>query len=517
VRPGRIGPAPSLSKEQPESFGRACLLSTSSKEALPHWGEMNLTKIHLSRRQALGVAAGGALGAVALRFGLDEIGPTTAATVSAGGWPSPLGTQRAMAAHLLRRAGFAFSEAELDAAAALSYDDLVDQVVSQKPTSLPLPADLTNHNQVAAAWYSHMATTTAQFPERMTLFWHGLLTSDYRKAVRLPFVLQQNDLYRSTGRSNFRTLIKAVTYDPLMIRYLDLEESTAVAPNENYSRELMELFTLGVANYTETDVREGARAFSGIRTILVDANGQRMQPPKFKGSTPAQYTQALEQLLAQGAVFKGVLSATQHDSGSKTFLGHTGNFDPAAALDIILSQPACAEHVARDALVQFCTPNPAPELVASTATQFRTSGYDIKTLMRAIFTNDAFTSPAAYRSLVRSPVDYMVATMRSLSRPDLAPKCEESGDGMDQILYDMPTVAGWPSNQGWVSSGAWLARLNFAATVVATQSSFPDPVAAVHTQLDGVVGPDTAAVFNASESDGDRWYALLASPEFQLK
>jgi uncharacterized protein (DUF1800 family) len=107
--------------------------------------------------------------------------------------------------------------------------------------------------------------------------------------------------------------------------------------------------------------------------------------------------------------------------------------------------------------------------------------------------------------------------MRALNRPDLAAKCEQSGDGMDQILYDMPTVAGWPSNQGWVSSGSWLGRLNFAAAVVASGQSFPDPVAAVHTQLDNVVGPDTAAVFNASASDGDRWYALLASPEFQLK
>lgn len=242
-----------------------------------------------------------------------------------------------------------------------------------------------------------------------------------------------------------------------------------------------------------------------------------MQAPKLKGSTSAEYAQAIEQLLAQGATFKGVLSATQHDSGVKTFLGHTGNFDPGAALDIILSQPACAVHIARDALVQFCTPDPSTALISGVATQFRNSDYDIRTLMRAIFSNEAFTSPGAYRSLVRSPVDYMVATMRSLNRPDLAAKSEASGEAMDQILYDMPTVAGWPSNQGWVSSGAWLARLNFAADVVATGSSFPDPVAAVHTQLDGVVGPDTAAIFNASQSDGDRWYALFASPEFQLK
>jgi uncharacterized protein (DUF1800 family) len=430
---------------------------------------------------------------------------------------SPLETKAGLAAHLLRRATLGFTAAELDAAAAMSYPDLVDMVVNQQPQPLPPVTDPTDHVAVVRAWYAHMATTAAQFPERMTLFWHGLLTSDYRKAARLPFVLQQNELYRLTGRSDFRTLINAVTFDPLMIRYLDLEESTAVAPNENYSRELMELFTLGVGNYTETDVREGARAFSGIRTALVDANGQRMRAPKSKGSTAAASAQALEQLLAQGATFKGVLSAAQHDSGVKTFLGHTGAFDPGEALDIILSQPACAVHIARDALVQFCTPNPSTALVTSVAAQFRSSNYDIKTLMRAIFTNDAFTSAAAYRSLVRGPAEYMVATLRALSRPELAAKCETAGESMDQILYDMPTVAGWPSNQGWVSSGAWLARMNFAADVVAGGTSLPDPVAAVRTQLDGVVGPDTADVFNAGESDADRWYALLASPEFQLK
>src|ERR1019366_10724899 len=251
-----------------------------------------------------------------------------------------------------------------------------------------------------------------------------------------------------------------------------------------FSRELMELFTLGVGNYTETDVREGARAFSGIRTVLVDASGRRIQPPKLKGSTPAGYAQALEQLIAQGAHFKGVLATNQHDAGVKTFLGHTGTIDPAEALDIILSQPACAPHIARNALMQFCTPDPPASLVTSVATAFRSSNYDIKTLMRTIFTSEAFSAPDAYRSLVRGPAEYMVATMRALNRPNLAARCVQAGAAMDQILYDMPTVAGWPANQGGVSSGAWLPRPNFASNLVCSAHTFPDPVAAVHAQLD---------------------------------
>jgi len=137
--------------------------------------------------------------------------------------------------------------------------------------------------------------------------------------------------------------------------------------------------------------------------------------------------------------------------------------------------------------------------------------------MRTIFLSDEFTSGAAYRSLVRSPADYMVATMRSLGQPDLAASAVTAGQAMDQILYDPPTVAGWPVNGGWMSSSSWLARLNFAQTVVNRGGTLPDPVAAVKTQLDGVVSDDTARVFNASQTVSDRWYALLASPEFALK
>ncbi len=357
---------------------------------------MGSANIKLSRRQVLGIAAGGVVGAAGFRYltlqlpgGAQQV---ASAAGPAGAWASPLTGASGRAAHLLRRATFGYTAAELAQAASMSYPDLVDMVINQSAQPLPAVANPTSYQEVVRAWYQHMATTPAQFPERMTLFWHGLLTSDYRKAARLPFVLQQNELYRTAGRSDFRTLINAVTYDPLMIRYLDLEESTAAAPNENYSRELMELFTLGVGNYTETDVREGARAFSGIRTVLVDATGTRMQPPKLKGSTPSAYAQALEQLLSQGATFKGVLARAQHDGGSKTFLGHTGNLNPAQALDIILEQPSCAPHIARNALVQFCTPNPPASLIDSVATAFRTSNYDIKTLMRSIFTSEAFTS-----------------------------------------------------------------------------------------------------------------------------
>ena len=482
---------------------------------------MSSAAFRLTRRQALATAAVGAAGAAGVRLLAVHLsgGPATTASAAGrgGSWASPLGDSRALAAHLLRRAGFTASTADLDHATSMSYDDLVDSVVSQRPDVPAAPADRVRSTSVAAWWYGHMATTAAQFPERMTLFWHGLLTSDYRKSAQLPFMYQQNQLFRRMGTGDLRTLLLATTYDPAMIRYLDLDQSTAKAPNENFSRELMELFTLGVGNYTETDVREGARAFSGIRIAAVDGSGNPVRYGRTKGMTPQQYQQELARLIAQGLTFNGMLVPRQHDQGDKTFLGRTGNLGPEEAVDAILAQPACATYIARKALTYVAVPQPSSSLVASVASQFRDSRYDIRTLMRAIFRSDDFRAAFAYRSLVRSPADYMVAVMRSTAQPGLASSCVTAGAGMDQILLDPPTVGGWPQNASWISSSAMLARVNFAQAVVNRGGNLPDATEAVRTHLDNTVSADTAAVFNASQTNSDRWYAILSSPEFHLK
>jgi uncharacterized protein (DUF1800 family) len=351
----------------------------------------------------------------------------------------------------------------------------------------------------------------------MTFFWHGVLTSDFRNAAQQPIVAQQNATYRSLGRSDLRSLLLAVTYDPLMIRYLDLQQSSATAPNENYARELMELFTLGPGHYAETDVREGARIFSGIRAVLVDASGAPARLPSLQGLTAQQQLAKIAELIAQGYSYKGVMQPRLHDSGSKTFLHRTGNIDPELAIDILLAQDACAPHVTTRALVHFCSPTPSNALITSVADKFRRSKYDITTLMRAIFTSDDFTSAAQYRSLVRSPVDYTVATMRALERPELAAAAAQAGTAMGQVLYDPPNVAGWPNNSGWIASSTWLARLNFAAQATARPLTLPSPQTAQKYQLDGVVGADMAAAYRAAATDADRWYAVLSSPEFHLK
>ncbi|MGH7746301.1 MAG: DUF1800 family protein, partial [Candidatus Dormibacteria bacterium] len=276
-------------------------------------------------------------------------------------------------------------------------------------------------------------------------------------------------------------------------------------------------FTLGVGNYSEADVREGARAFSGIRIQAVDASGTPVAYGRRKGATPQQYLQQLNALIAQGVTFRGRVVPRQHDDGTKTYLGHTGSLGPEEAIDAILAQDACAPYIATKALTYFAVPQPSSSLVQSVASQFRGSRYDIRTLMRAIFRSDDFRAAAAYRSLVRSPADYMVAVMRATGERDLSTAAVQAGAGMDQILFDPPTVGGWPGNAGWISSSAVLARMNFAQAVVNRGGTLPDATQAVHTHLDNVVSADTAAVFNASQTNSDRWYAVLSSPEFHLK
>ena len=485
---------------------------------------MNLTVPRMSRRQLLALGAVGAAGAAGAGTGLALLlpkhataGPSLSAAGPDGAWPSPLGSARGLAAHLLRRAGFGYTDAELDAAASMRYADLVEKVTSEQPEDLPAIANPSSYREVIVAWQSHMVTTASQYPDRVAFFWHGVLTSDFRSAAQQPTVLQQLKTFRSLGRSDLRSLLLAITYDPLMIRYLDLQQSSAAAPNENYARELMELFTLGPGNYSETDVREGARIFSGIRAVLVDPTGAPARVPSLQGLTPPQQLAAIAQLVAEGYAYKGVMVPRLHDQGSKTYLKRSGNLDPEQAIDILLAQPSCAPHVTQRALVHFCGPSPSSSLVTSVAGQFRASKYDITTLMRAIFTSGEFSAAANYRSLVRSPVDYTVAAMRALGRPQLAASAALAGAGMAQVLYDPPNVGGWPANAGWIASSTWLARLNFAAQATSRPLGLPSPATAQGSQLDGVVGADTRAAYRAATSDADRWYAVLSSPEFQLK
>src|SRR5438445_665675 len=237
----------------------------------------------ITRRQALSaaVAAGVGVGAVRLLGGalqnLGRTGTVVASGNSGGDWVSPLGSESARVMHLLRRATFGYTPAQLDSALSEGFGRTVDRLIETHAAEPPVLAEASTPGgrfpvvHMQQWWIDHLLATPTPFAERMTLFWHGHFTSDYRKAGDNTFMYWQNLTWRRMGMTDLRSMLMKVTTDPAMLRYLDLATSTGQSPNENYSRELMELFTMGAGNYTEADVREGAKALAGWQVPQPDA------------------------------------------------------------------------------------------------------------------------------------------------------------------------------------------------------------------------------------------------------
>jgi uncharacterized protein (DUF1800 family) len=271
----------------------------------------------------------------------------------------------------------------------------------------------------------------------------------------------------------------------------------------------MELFTMGAGNYTEDDVRESAKALAGWQvpqpdtyaTVVVDKNNN--------------VTRKLPVYSGQKA---GVFNARRAYKGSVTYLGKSGPLDTQGVIDRILAQPATAALIANKVAQQFVTARPTATYVKNLGDTFRRSKYDMKTLMRAVFTSPEFAANLSYRSLVKSPTEFMVHTARALGLPSAAKVIAGSGSGMGQSLFDPPDVNGWPNNESWISSNTVVERVNFTSSALAqAKGTLPPASDAVHKHLDGVLSPQTASLFNQAADDRARWFITLASPEFQLK
>jgi uncharacterized protein (DUF1800 family) len=346
----------------------------------------------------------------------------------------------------------------------------------------------------------------------MTLFWHGHFTSDFRKVTpQSPFIYWQNQTWRRMAFGNLHDILYEVTVDPAMLRYLDLATSTGRNPNENYARELMELFSMGAGTFTEEDVRAGAKALSGWREPL----------------TQAMYDAQIERAEARARQFlrnrqpdsvkTGVFEPQRAYFGQLTFLGETRSWDTKAILEKILTQESVAPFIVTTVLREFVTDQPDPAYVAGLADGFRRSGYQMKTLMRDVFTSPEFLAPSAYRALVKSPTELIVHLAKAVEAPVLPRLFATAGQSMGQTLFDPPEVGGWPSNASWISSNNVLARVNFAQATLTAMQRIPPFKEAHLTQLDGVLSPATAQLLSSSPDDATRWLILLASPEFQLK
>jgi uncharacterized protein (DUF1800 family) len=306
-------------------------------------------------------------------------------------------------------------------------------------------------------------------------------------------------------------MLYQVTIDPGMLRYLDLGQSTGKAPNENYSRELMELFTMGVGTFTEDDVRAGAKALAGWREpqtqAMVDYQLARAQ----MAGRPAPKN------LVADTVKTGIFDQNRAFKGNVTFLGVAKQWDTNMVLDRIMQQDSVAPYITSKLLREFVMPDPSEAYIARMAAGWKKSGYDMKTLMRDIFMSPEFLQPSAYRSLVKSPTEVMVHVARALEQPGLSRQIVQSGSGMGQALYDPPEVGGWPTNASWVSSNNVLTRVNFVVTALAGMPKVPAFGNAHQTHLEAIVSEQTAQLLNSAPDDQTRWLILLASPEFQLK
>jgi uncharacterized protein (DUF1800 family) len=480
----------------------------------------------VSRRTVLGAAVAGGTGVAAIRLWggsvVERLGPgvSSPATAGRGDWVSPLDSPAARVTHLLRRATFGFGADEVENALSAGFAKTVDRLLESPPQAPPAFGDAAdasrfarlNAPQLVQWWINHILTTPTPFAERMTLYWHGHFTSDYRKVgLQTPFIYWQNLTWRAMALTDLRSMLMRVTSDPAMLRYLDLGTSTGSSPNENYSRELMELFTMGPGAYSEDDVRAGAKALAGWTFPQPDGSVDITLDPK--NNVTRKYGTYSRPMV-------GVFNPKRAYNGQVTFLKKTAKFDTQMVLDQILAQPATAPFVVTRLLQHFAGNNPSKAWVTRLADQFRKSRWDVKTLIRGIFTSPEFVSAQSYRALVRSPIEYMVSASKALGA-DAATATKliaSSSQNMGQVLFDPPDVGGWPNNEAWISSNSVIARVNFATALVNAVKQPPAfDESAIGHQLEGVLSPQTATAINQASDDRSRWFLLLASPEFQLK
>ena len=413
------------------------------------------------------------------------------------------------ARHLLNRTSFAASPEDIAAFSRLTRQQAVDRLLasSQNTATTPPPAWVNEPFQslrrfrtmspeerklaqrevfqrsfeLQSWWLTEMLATRAPLGEKMTLFWHNHFVSSLQK-VRSPQLLyRQNALLRRHALGNFADLLRAVSRDPAMLIYLDNALSRKGQPNENFARELMELFTLGEGNYGEQDVKESARAFTGWS---VDPETGEF-----------------------------LLRPFVHDDGTKTILGRTGEFDGNGVLDILLAQPQTAEFVAGKLWREFVSPAPDPAEVRKIARAFRESGYDIRAALKALLVSDAFYAPQNRAALIKSPIELIVGTLRQFDfRTGEVTPFVVTANQLGQRLFAPPNVKGWPGGEAWINSTTFLARKAFLERLFRVGELRAMPVEGMAAVVDRPMGAMQERYLRAMldvQFDSKQWLARM--------
>jgi hypothetical protein len=407
---------------------------------------------------------------------------------------------RARAAHLLERAGFGGTPEEIDRLAAMSAEDAVRHLVYYKNVPNPLPdfdhsgvhdpgiepfppsrpaattlakqtgeaigvkvkpsgnrklqpvvdrffywlrASMLESHRVAYWWGNRMLATNRPLEEKMTLFWHGHFATSEDKVRDYRKMLRQNELFREKGTANFRDLLISISQDPAMLAFLDAGVNVKGSPNENFAREIMELFTMGVGHYSENDIREAARAFTGWNYVDLTF----------------------------------VINEDKHDETAKTVLGQTGSFDGVAVIDIILDQPVTAEYIAGKIYRYLVRDDLSPQLRAELGSVLRDTNYEIAPLLYTMFMSRDFYSPASVATRIKPPVELVISTYRKMGLTELpgVPDFNIATETLGQRLLFPPTVAGWAQGKSWITPGLLLARGNFVYDTVFPDINFIPP------------------------------------------
>ena len=347
------------------------------------------------------------------------------------------------ARHILSRSLFSYNKQDLEFALSITLDEFVDNYLLADQTTPPPPGfwvnDPNNENSTERTremiywWYNLMITQGYSIREKLVLFWHNHFVSDVEK-VNLPQRMYwQNQLFRDHAMGNVIDLTKAVTIDPAMLIYLDGIRNRKGAPNENYARELMELFTLGIGNYTEQDVQEGARALTGWQ---VDGLTSTFNENRF-------------------------------DDGEKTFLGQTGNFNNDDVVDIIFTQPAAATFICRELYHEFVHVVPDEPSVAAMAQILTDNNFELKPVLSTLLKSVMFHSDEIRGAKIKSPVETITGVMRqfNVATPDYI-YMRQVAEQTKQVLFSPPNVSGWDGDKIWINTTTLPARHIFTDAVI---------------------------------------------------
>ena len=381
---------------------------------------------------------------------LDQIDPVEAWQPWAPTAAEPWGLK--WAGHLYRRAAFGAGPAELSAAVARGLPATLDLLFNGTPDADAIEktlvavgartADRANPFELRAWWLYAMLNGRRPVLEKMVLFWHNHFATSIAKVQRTTWMFNQNRLIRKYALGKFGPFLHDMSRDAAMIVWLDNNSNVKAHPNENYAREVMELFSLGVGHYTEHDIREAARAFTGWHTNGGDYD----------------------------------FNSRFHDDGQKTVLGKSGDWNGDDVLDILLKRDDCAEFLVRKLYRYFVSElqDPPAKLIAPLAESFRDTDYDIADLIQRMLSSRHFFSAHSYRQKIKCPVEYVLGAVNTVYDRDAAPDHNPPPtrplvnriDLMGQQLFAPPNVKGWPGGQSWLNTSTVLARVNFAQALV---------------------------------------------------